>query len=105
MMVYLNWTKAAILYEDEFGLIRLQDLVRSPPSKNAELYIRQTVPSNYRYDNYVVYRIVLVDHDIESEGWGIKTIRSAITNDSPELPTGSQNGCMLRIVYSNQRPN
>ena len=55
MMVYLNWTKAAILYEDEFGLIRLQDLVRSPPSKNAELYIRQTVPSNYRYDNYVVY--------------------------------------------------
>ena len=53
MMVYLNWTKAAILYEDEFGLIRLQDLVRSPPSKNAELYIRQTVPSNYRYDNYV----------------------------------------------------
>ena len=49
MMIYLNWTKAAILYEDEFGLIRLQDLVRSPPSKNAELYIRQTVPSNYRH--------------------------------------------------------
>ena len=48
IMVYLNWTQAAILYEDEFGLIRLQDLVRSPPSKNAELYIRQTVPSNYR---------------------------------------------------------
>ena len=49
MMVYLNWTKAAILYEDEFGLIRLQDLVRSPPSKNAVLYIRQTMPSNYRH--------------------------------------------------------
>ena len=98
-MVYLNWTKAAILYEDEFGLIRLQDLVRSPPSKNAELYIRQTVPSNYRYDNYVVYRRV--------QRSGIKTISSAsvITNDSPELPSEPQNGCMLRIVYSNQRPN
>ena len=79
-MVYLNWTKAAILYEDEFGLIRLQDLVRSPPSKNAELYIRQTVPSNYRYDNYAVYRRVLV-----RERSGRRTIRSAITNDTPEL--------------------
>ena len=49
LMRYLNWTKAAILYEDESGLIRLQDLVRSPPSKNLELYIRQTVPSNYRW--------------------------------------------------------
>jgi hypothetical protein len=24
MMRYLNWTRAAILYEDEFGLVRLQ---------------------------------------------------------------------------------
>ena len=47
-MNYLNWTKAAILYEDEFGLIRLQDLLRAPPAKNLELYIRQTVVSNYR---------------------------------------------------------
>ncbi|XP_059097759.1 glutamate receptor ionotropic, kainate 2-like [Tigriopus californicus] len=48
IMTYLNWTSAAILYEDEYGLIRLQDLVRSPPSRNIELYIRQTVPRNYR---------------------------------------------------------
>ena len=32
MMRYLNWTRAAILYEDEFGLVRLQDLVRTPPT-------------------------------------------------------------------------
>ena len=37
MMRYLNWTRAAILYEDEFGLVRLQDLVRTPPTKNLEL--------------------------------------------------------------------
>jgi len=48
MMLFLNWTRAAILYEDEYGLIRLQELVRSPPSKNLEIYIRQTNPSNYR---------------------------------------------------------
>ncbi len=50
MMRYLNWTRAAILYEDEFGLVRLQDLVRTPPTKNLELYIRQTNPENYRLD-------------------------------------------------------
>ncbi|XP_023327652.1 glutamate receptor ionotropic, kainate 1 [Eurytemora carolleeae] len=48
LMMFLNWTRAAILYEDEYGLIRLQDLVRSPPAKNLEVYIRQTKPSNYR---------------------------------------------------------
>ena len=46
LMTYLNWTKAAILYEDEFGLIRLQDLVRA---NDIELYIRQTSPTNYRH--------------------------------------------------------
>lgn len=48
MMKYLNWTRAAILYEDDFGLVRLQDLVRTPYTKNLELYIRQTTPENYR---------------------------------------------------------
>ena len=48
MMKYLNWTRAAILYEDDFGLVRLQDLVRTPYTKNLELYIRQTTPDNYR---------------------------------------------------------
>ena len=47
-MKFLNWTKAAILYEDDFGLVRLQDLVRTPYTKNLELYIRQTTPDNYR---------------------------------------------------------
>ena len=48
MMLFLNWTRVAILYEDEYGLIRLQELVRSPPTKNIEIYIRQTNPANYR---------------------------------------------------------
>ena len=47
-MMFLNWTRVAILYEDEYGLIRLQELVRAPPTKNVEIYIRQTGPANYR---------------------------------------------------------
>jgi ionotropic kainate glutamate receptor 2 len=47
-MRYLNWTSAAILYEDEFGLVRLQDLVRSAPTRNLDLYIRQATTQNYR---------------------------------------------------------
>ena len=54
MMTFLNWTRAAILYEDEFGLVRLQDLVRT---KNTELYIRQTNPENYRYLNYRAFPV------------------------------------------------
>ena len=41
MMMFLNWTRVAILYEDEYGLIRLQELVRAPPTRNVEIYIRQ----------------------------------------------------------------
>ena len=39
--MFLNWTRVAILYEDEYGLIRLQELVRAPPTRNVEIYIRQ----------------------------------------------------------------
>ena len=55
-MMFLNWTRVAILYEDEYGLIRLQELVRAPPSKNVEIYIRQTGPDNYRF--WVLLKLV-----------------------------------------------
>ena len=63
-MVFLNWTRVAILYEDEFGLIRLQELVRSPPHRNVEIYIRQTNPSTYRtvlkeLKNKQIYNIIV----------------------------------------------
>ncbi|KAK2715709.1 hypothetical protein QYM36_010324 [Artemia franciscana] len=55
LMTYLNWTKVAIVYEENGaetvnskGLIRLQDLVRTP-TKNTEVYIRQATPSTYRH--------------------------------------------------------
>jgi hypothetical protein len=41
---------------------RLQELVRSPPSKHLEIYIRQTNPTNYRtvlrYSRTTTYRAV-----------------------------------------------
>ncbi|XP_020711610.2 glutamate receptor ionotropic, kainate 2 isoform X9 [Athalia rosae] len=47
-MSFLNWTRVAIIYEEDYGLFKLQDLVKSPPSTRAEMYIRQAGPTSYR---------------------------------------------------------
>ncbi|KAL7636661.1 UNVERIFIED_CONTAM: hypothetical protein RMT77_012408 [Armadillidium vulgare] len=48
MIQFLNWKKVAIIYEDDLGLMKLQEIIRSPPSKSVEIYIRQGHPENYR---------------------------------------------------------
>ncbi|KAF2362821.1 Receptor ligand binding region [Trinorchestia longiramus] len=48
MIKFLKWTKVAIVYEEDIGLMKLQDIIRSPPSKNVEIYIRQGTPDTYR---------------------------------------------------------
>ncbi|XP_023288447.1 glutamate receptor ionotropic, kainate 2 [Orussus abietinus] len=48
LMSFLNWTKVAIIYEEDYGLFKLQDLVKSPPSVRTEMYIRQAGPGSYR---------------------------------------------------------
>ncbi|CAB0033976.1 unnamed protein product [Trichogramma brassicae] len=48
LMTFLNWTKVAIIYEEDFGLFKLQDLVKSPPSPKTEMFIRQAGPGTYR---------------------------------------------------------
>ncbi|XP_069959651.1 glutamate receptor ionotropic, kainate 2 isoform X4 [Cherax quadricarinatus] len=48
MIQFLKWKKVAIVYEEDFGLMKLQEIIRSPPSKNVEMYIRQGHPDNYR---------------------------------------------------------
>ncbi|XP_044011018.1 glutamate receptor ionotropic, kainate 2 isoform X4 [Aphidius gifuensis] len=48
LMSFLNWTRVAIIYEENFGLFKLQDLVKSPPTPRTELYIRQAGPGSYR---------------------------------------------------------
>ncbi|XP_048513711.1 glutamate receptor ionotropic, kainate 2 isoform X6 [Athalia rosae] len=48
LMSFLNWTRVAIIYEEDYGLFKLQDLVKSPPSTRAEMYIRQAGPTSYR---------------------------------------------------------
>ncbi|XP_043528936.1 glutamate receptor ionotropic, kainate 2-like isoform X4 [Frieseomelitta varia] len=47
-MSFLNWTRVAIIYEEDYGLFKLQDLVKSPPSSRTEMYIRQAGPGSYR---------------------------------------------------------
>ncbi|XP_036344825.1 glutamate receptor ionotropic, kainate 1-like [Rhagoletis pomonella] len=48
LMIFLNWTKTAIIYEDDYGLFNQQDLMRSTPDFRTEMYIRQASPANYR---------------------------------------------------------
>ncbi|XP_046667621.1 LOW QUALITY PROTEIN: glutamate receptor ionotropic, kainate 2-like [Homalodisca vitripennis] len=48
VMTFLNWTKVAIIYEEDYGLFKLQDLVKAPPAARTEMYIRQANPSTYR---------------------------------------------------------
>ncbi|XP_060534775.1 glutamate receptor ionotropic, kainate 2 [Cylas formicarius] len=48
LMNFLNWTKVAIIYEEDYGLFKLQELVKSPSTPRTEMYIRQASPSTYR---------------------------------------------------------
>ncbi|KAF6208028.1 hypothetical protein GE061_016477 [Apolygus lucorum] len=48
VMGYLNWTRLAILYEEDYGLMKLRELVRSPEDRNVEVHLRQADPSNYK---------------------------------------------------------
>ncbi|XP_028968488.1 glutamate receptor ionotropic, kainate 2 [Galendromus occidentalis] len=41
LVSYLNWTKIAVLYQDDISLINLQELVRPFPPKNVEYQFRR----------------------------------------------------------------
>ncbi|XP_025261836.1 glutamate receptor ionotropic, kainate 2 isoform X4 [Camponotus floridanus] len=48
VMKFLNWTKVAIIYEDDYGLVKLRQLVRSPKIRDIEINLRQADPNSYR---------------------------------------------------------
>ncbi|XP_051161373.1 glutamate receptor ionotropic, kainate 2-like [Leptopilina boulardi] len=48
IMAFLNWTKVAIIYEEDYGLIKLRELARSPKLKDIEIYMRQADPGTYK---------------------------------------------------------
>ncbi|KAK5640371.1 hypothetical protein RI129_011182 [Pyrocoelia pectoralis] len=48
IMSFLNWTKVAIIYEEDYGLIKLRELVRSPHNSELEIHLRQADPESYR---------------------------------------------------------
>ncbi|XP_074105439.1 glutamate receptor ionotropic, kainate 2 isoform X3 [Cotesia typhae] len=48
VMKFLNWTKVAIIYEEDSGLIKLRELVKSPKFQELEVYMRQTDPNSYK---------------------------------------------------------
>ncbi|KAI1298706.1 Glutamate receptor ionotropic, kainate 2 [Halotydeus destructor] len=49
LIIYLNWTKVAIIYEDDISLIGLQELVKPPPlPKNVQFVFRKSGPETFR---------------------------------------------------------
>ncbi|CAH0390023.1 unnamed protein product [Bemisia tabaci] len=48
VMSYLNWTKVAIIYEQDYGLMKLRELIRAPGRRDVELHLRQAEPATYR---------------------------------------------------------
>ncbi|KPM04300.1 glutamate receptor, ionotropic kainate 2-like protein 2 [Sarcoptes scabiei] len=53
LIVYLNWTKIAIIYEDDIALIKLQQLVKPPLNKKIQFIFRKS--------NALSFRDVLMD--------------------------------------------
>ncbi|XP_046446543.1 glutamate receptor ionotropic, kainate 2-like isoform X4 [Daphnia pulex] len=48
VMFFLNWTKVAIIYEEDQGLVMLQDMIRAPMAKPMEILLRQASPDTYK---------------------------------------------------------
>ncbi|XP_050512412.1 glutamate receptor ionotropic, kainate 2-like isoform X2 [Diabrotica virgifera virgifera] len=48
VMQFLNWTKIAIIYEKDYGLLKLRELVRSPQNGGLEIHLRQASPESYQ---------------------------------------------------------
>ncbi|KAL5288900.1 GRIK1 family protein [Megaselia abdita] len=49
LMLFLNWTKVAIIYEEDYGLFKQQELMKSISGQRTEMYIRQATPDTYRH--------------------------------------------------------
>ncbi|XP_063594400.1 glutamate receptor ionotropic, kainate 1-like [Penaeus indicus] len=85
VMTFLNWTKVAIIYEEDIGLIKLQELVKSPPKEHMEFLIRQGSTSNYRellkeIKNKEIYNII-VDTKPENMNHFLRGILQLQMND------------------------
>ncbi|XP_012276449.1 glutamate receptor ionotropic, kainate 2 [Orussus abietinus] len=48
VMAFLNWTKVAVIYEDDYGLVKLRELAKFPKPREVEVYLRQADPESYR---------------------------------------------------------
>lgn len=48
LIIYLNWTKVAVIYEDEMSLIGLQELVKPPLPRNVQFIFRKSARESFR---------------------------------------------------------
>ncbi|XP_042204502.1 glutamate receptor ionotropic, kainate 2-like isoform X3 [Homarus americanus] len=85
VMAFLNWTEVAIIYEEDLGLVKLQELVKSPPKEHMEFLIRQGSPDNYRdllkeIKNKEIFNII-VDTKPENMNYFLRGILQLQMND------------------------
>uniref|UniRef100_T1JJ21 Glutamate receptor ionotropic, kainate 2 n=1 Tax=Strigamia maritima TaxID=126957 RepID=T1JJ21_STRMM len=80
---YLNWRKLALIYEDDFGFIKMQHLLRS--SYNIDVLIRHATPSTYRTVLKTIrgkgYNNIFVDTHKENMDLFLRTILQLQMND------------------------
>ncbi|XP_015781956.1 glutamate receptor ionotropic, kainate 2-like isoform X1 [Tetranychus urticae] len=85
LIIYLNWTKVAVLYEDDMSLIGLQELIKPPLPKNVQFVFRKTEPQIFRetlldIKNRNIYSLI-VDTKPESLPYLLTAILQVQMND------------------------
>ncbi|UXI21906.1 hypothetical protein NH340_JMT07849, partial [Sarcoptes scabiei] len=48
LITFLNWTRVAVIYEDDMNLIGLQELTALPLAKNVQFFFRKSDAENFR---------------------------------------------------------
>ncbi|XP_054746114.1 glutamate receptor ionotropic, kainate 2 [Anastrepha obliqua] len=78
LMVFLNWTKIAIIYEDDYGLFNQQDPMHLTADFRTEMYIRQASPETYRQVLHAIRQKEIYKIIVDTNPTNINTFFRAI---------------------------
>ncbi|KAF0295768.1 Glutamate receptor ionotropic, kainate 2 [Amphibalanus amphitrite] len=101
---FLNWSRMAVVYEDNAGLLQLQTLVGTPPGADMEVYIRQADPADYRHvlsdiKNKNIFNVIV---DTRTESIPLFLRADTETFDLEDFRYNLVNMTAFRLVASSQ---
>uniref|UniRef100_A0A1A9WRS3 Glutamate receptor ionotropic, kainate 2 n=1 Tax=Glossina brevipalpis TaxID=37001 RepID=A0A1A9WRS3_9MUSC len=107
LMVYLNWTKVAVIYEEDYGLFKQQDLMYTTADLRTEMYIRQAAPDTYRQvlraiRQKEIYKIIVDTNPINIKSF-FRSILQLQMNDYPFRLVDVQSKLYTDIVEQMQK--